>query len=162
MHLLFGRFIGGSSKEGENTSSSLVTIGGTGSNSTNKNKVQTKDGPFKRRHDNNLAEEPVLWPEPYINEQSTVVKRTVYAKDVGPEAISLDSIAGEIVHNSDIDNAPTRLVHPTKSILNNISMYLCKLNRTAEEKEQGKLRRVVFLNWDARLVEMTIQRLGLK
>ncbi|KAL6365162.1 hypothetical protein LRP88_01143 [Fusarium phalaenopsidis] len=93
MHLLFGRFIGGSSKERENTSSGLVTIGGTGSKSTNKNKIQTKDGPFKRLHDNDSAEEPVLWPESYINEQSTVVERTVYAKDVGPEAIPLDSIA---------------------------------------------------------------------
>ncbi|RSL86114.1 hypothetical protein CEP52_015908 [Fusarium oligoseptatum] len=44
--------------------------------------------------------------------------------------------------------------------LNNVFMYLCKLNRTAEEKEQGKLRKVVFLTWDSRLVEMTIQRLG--
>ncbi|RSL65169.1 hypothetical protein CEP54_004296 [Fusarium duplospermum] len=93
MHLLFGRFIGGSSKERENTSSGLVTIGGTGSKSTTKNKVQAKDGPFKRLHDNDSAEEPVLWPESYINEQSTVVERTVYAKDVGPEAIPLDSIA---------------------------------------------------------------------
>ncbi|RSL38966.1 hypothetical protein CEP53_014428 [Fusarium sp. AF-6] len=44
--------------------------------------------------------------------------------------------------------------------LNNVFMYLCKLNRTAEEKEQGKLRKVVFLAWDSRLVEMTIKRLG--
>ncbi|KAH7243824.1 hypothetical protein B0J15DRAFT_565160 [Fusarium solani] len=92
LHLLFGRFIGESSKEQENTSG-LVTIGGTGLKSTNKNKVQTKDGPFKRLYDNDSAEEPVLWPESYIDEQSTVVERTVYAKDVGPEAIPLDSIA---------------------------------------------------------------------
>ncbi|RMJ13626.1 hypothetical protein CDV36_006737 [Fusarium kuroshium] len=46
MHLLlFGRYISGSSKKRENTSSSLVTIGGTGSKSTRKNKVQAKDGP---------------------------------------------------------------------------------------------------------------------
>ncbi|KAJ3455464.1 hypothetical protein MRS44_016946 [Fusarium solani] len=92
LYLPFGRFIGESSKEQENTSG-LVTIGGTGSKSTNKNKVQTKHGPFKRLHDNDAAEEPVLWPESYINEQSTVVERTVYAKDVGPEAIPLGSIA---------------------------------------------------------------------
>ncbi|KAI8720875.1 hypothetical protein NCS52_00533600 [Fusarium sp. LHS14.1] len=45
--------------------------------------------------------------------------------------------------------------------LNNVFMYLCKLNRTAEEKEHNKLRKVVFLTWDSRLVEMTIERLGL-
>lgn len=46
--------------------------------------------------------------------------------------------------------------------LNNLFMYFCKVNRTAEEKEQGKLRKVVFLTWDSRLAEMTIERLGLK
>ncbi|KAJ3464241.1 hypothetical protein MRS44_009027 [Fusarium solani] len=93
MHLLFGRFIGGSSKEGEHTSSGLVTIGGTVSKTTNKNKVQTKDGPFKRLHDNDSAEEPVLWPESYINEQSTLMN---------------NCSTGKINrNNSDIDNAPT-------------------------------------------------------
>ncbi|KAI8717605.1 hypothetical protein NCS52_00836900 [Fusarium sp. LHS14.1] len=93
MHLLFGRFISGSSKERDHTSSGLVTIGGTGSKSTNMNKTQAKDGPFKRLHDNDSAEEPVLWPESYINEPSTTVERTVYAKGVGQGAIPLHSTA---------------------------------------------------------------------
>ncbi|KAM0434477.1 hypothetical protein ACHAPT_003573 [Fusarium lateritium] len=45
--------------------------------------------------------------------------------------------------------------------LNNIFLYLTKLGRTAEEKSQGKLRKIVFLTWDSRLAEMTIERLGL-
>ncbi|KAF4448440.1 hypothetical protein F53441_8163 [Fusarium austroafricanum] len=84
LYLLFGRFITKAttdrSKEG------IVTIGGSGA----KQVAPNKDGPFRRLHDNDSAEEPVLWPETYYNQQNTVVET---AKGGTVDAIPLGTIA---------------------------------------------------------------------
>ncbi|KAF0323569.1 satratoxin biosynthesis SC1 cluster protein 4 [Colletotrichum asianum] len=75
MHFLFGRFIGGSS-DGKNNVTGLVTIGGTGSNQSAKGKGQKSGRSFKRLDDNDSADEPVLWPEGYVNDQTTIAERS--------------------------------------------------------------------------------------
>ncbi|PTD07116.1 hypothetical protein FCULG_00005780 [Fusarium culmorum] len=68
LYLLFGRFITKATQD--RSKEGIVTIGGSGA----KQVTPKKDGPFRRLHDNDSAEEPVLWPEAYYNQQNTVVE----------------------------------------------------------------------------------------
>lgn len=72
LYLVFGRFITRATQD--RSKEGIITIGGSGSKQTERERVPAKDGPFRRLHDNDSAEEPVLWPETYINEQNTVVE----------------------------------------------------------------------------------------
>ncbi|KAM0338677.1 hypothetical protein ACHAPU_011234 [Fusarium lateritium] len=87
MYILFGRFITKATQD--RSKEGIVTIGGSGSKQLDRQRVPAKDGPFRRLHDNDSAEEPVLWPETYYNQQNTVVK---HAKEGVVEAIPLGSI----------------------------------------------------------------------
>lgn len=79
MPFLFGRFIGGSS-DGKNNVTGLVKICGTGSNQSVKGKGHKSGRSFKRLDDNDSADEqadePVLWPEGYVNDQTTIAERS--------------------------------------------------------------------------------------
>ncbi|RSL85333.1 hypothetical protein CEP52_016176 [Fusarium oligoseptatum] len=72
LYLVFGRFITRATQD--RSKEGIITIGGSGSKQAERERVPNKDGPFRRLHDNDSAEEPVLWPETYINEQNTVVE----------------------------------------------------------------------------------------
>ncbi|KAM0304697.1 hypothetical protein HYE67_001627 [Fusarium culmorum] len=83
LYLLFGRFITKATQD--RSKEGIVTIGGSGA----KQVTPKKDGPFRRLHDNDSAEEPVLWPEAYYNQQNTVVET---AKGGTVETIPLGAI----------------------------------------------------------------------
>ncbi|KAF5630076.1 integral membrane protein [Fusarium sp. NRRL 52700] len=61
LYVLFGRFITKTTQD--RSKEGIITIGGSGQKSADRQKGPIKDGPFRRLHDNDSAEEPVLWPE---------------------------------------------------------------------------------------------------
>ena len=75
LNLLFGRFIHKSSDNRANNSG-IVTIGGTGSKVSNKSRGPVNDRVFKRLHDNDSAEDPVLWPETHSGDGGTTCEGT--------------------------------------------------------------------------------------
>ncbi|KLP23230.1 integral membrane protein [Fusarium fujikuroi] len=88
LYVLFGRFITKTTQD--RSKEGIITIGGSGQKSADRQKGPVKDGPFRRLHDNDSAEEPVLWPETYHNQHNTVVE---HSKDVAVDEIPLGTIA---------------------------------------------------------------------
>ncbi|KAF9775735.1 hypothetical protein IL306_006135 [Fusarium sp. DS 682] len=89
LYVLFGHFITKTSQD--RSKEGIITIGGTGgSKSADRQRGPVKDGPFRRLYDNDSAEEPVLWPEIYQNQQNTVVE---HSKGVAVDEIPLGTIA---------------------------------------------------------------------
>ncbi|KAF4461670.1 integral membrane [Fusarium albosuccineum] len=87
LYLLFGRFVTRATQD--RSKEGIITIGGSGSKQMDRERVPAKDGPFRRLHDNDSAEEPVLWPETYHNQQNTVVE---HLKGDTEDAIPLGTI----------------------------------------------------------------------
>ncbi|KAM5372390.1 hypothetical protein ACJA88_009139 [Fusarium oxysporum] len=88
LYVLFGRFITKTTQD--RSKEGIITIGGSGQKSADRQKGPVKDGPFRRLHDNDSAEEPVLWPETYHNQHNTVVE---HSKGVAVDEIPLGTIA---------------------------------------------------------------------
>ncbi|EWG55799.1 hypothetical protein FVEG_13747 [Fusarium verticillioides 7600] len=88
LYVLFGRFITKTTQD--RSKEGIITIGGSGQKSADRQKGPAKDGPFRRLHDNDSAEEPVLWPETYHNQHNTVVE---HSKGVAVDEIPLGTIA---------------------------------------------------------------------
>ncbi|KAF5578491.1 uncharacterized protein FSUBG_13784 [Fusarium subglutinans] len=88
LYVLFGRFITKTTQD--RSKEGIITIGGSGQKSADRQKGPVKDGPFRRLHDNDSAEEPVLWPETYHNQHNTTVE---HSKGVAVDEIPLGTIA---------------------------------------------------------------------
>ncbi|KAF5656055.1 major facilitator superfamily transporter [Fusarium circinatum] len=86
--VLFGRFITKTTQD--RSKEGIITTGGSGQKSADRQKGPVKDGPFRRLHDNDSAEEPVLWPETYHNQHNTTVE---HSKGVAVDEIPLGTIA---------------------------------------------------------------------
>ncbi|KAJ3531156.1 hypothetical protein NM208_g9006 [Fusarium decemcellulare] len=106
LYLLFSRFIAETAEE-QRDNAGLVTIGGSGPKPSGKPKSRAMNGPFNPIHANDSAENPILWPASYANEQITVVEIARHSKVVQPDAIPLDSINVQ----KDIEWAESRQVN---------------------------------------------------